>query len=65
MVIKIILGAFVISWVGIIYSMITAPLVDENGNIIKEEDKYNMKAHTFKTPENHATDFYYFDNGFD
>ena len=24
-----------------------------------------MKAHTFKTPENHATDFYYFDNGFD
>jgi len=39
MVIKIILGAFVISWVGIIYSMITATLVDENGNIIKEEDK--------------------------
>ena len=44
MVIKIILGAFVISWVGIIYSMITAPLVDENGNIIKEEDKQKKFA---------------------
>lgn len=39
MAIKIILGAFIISWVGIIYSIMTAPLVDENGNIIKKENK--------------------------
>jgi hypothetical protein len=39
MILKIILGAFTIAWIGIIYSIITAPLVDEYGNIIKENKK--------------------------
>jgi low affinity Fe/Cu permease len=38
MIIKIIIAAFVIAWIGIIYSIITAPLVDEYGNIIKEKE---------------------------
>ena len=42
MILKIILGAFTIAWIGIIYSIITAPLVDEYGNIIKENKKQNM-----------------------
>jgi low affinity Fe/Cu permease len=39
MILKIIISAFVIAWIGIIYSIITAPLVDEYGNIIKEHKK--------------------------
>ena len=42
MILKIIISAFVIVWIGIIYSIITAPLVDEYGNIIKEHKKQNM-----------------------
>ena len=42
MILKIIISAFVIAWIGIIYSIITAPLVDEYGNIIKEHKKQNM-----------------------
>tara|TARA_R110000803_G_scaffold48837_13_gene101642 strand:+ start:2174 stop:2302 length:129 start_codon:yes stop_codon:yes gene_type:complete len=30
---------FVVAWVGIIYEIVNAPLVDEYGNIIKEKNK--------------------------
>lgn len=30
---------FVVIWVGIIYEIVNAPLVDENYNIIKEKKK--------------------------
>tara|TARA_B100000767_G_C19379358_1_gene375245 strand:- start:4 stop:126 length:123 start_codon:yes stop_codon:yes gene_type:complete len=38
-VLKIVIGIFVAAWVFIIYDIVNAPVVDENGNIIKEEDK--------------------------
>ena len=44
MILKIIIGAFVIAWAGIIYSIITAPLVDEYGNIIKKKNFLVDKA---------------------
>jgi len=36
MVIKVIIGSFLISWVFIIYEIITAPTCDEYGNIINK-----------------------------
>jgi|TARA_B110000977_G_scaffold167279_1_gene215742 hypothetical protein len=39
MILKIIIGAFAIAWIGIIYEIVNAPLVDEYGNIIKKKNK--------------------------
>jgi hypothetical protein len=35
MVIKIILGAFVVSWIWIAYEILTCPILDEDGNEIE------------------------------
>lgn len=42
-VVKVILGTLLISWVFIIYEMITAPLCDEYGNIINKDKKQKQK----------------------
>jgi|TARA_B110000908_G_scaffold153111_1_gene189344 hypothetical protein len=34
---------FVVVWVGIIYDIVNAPLVDENENIIKEDVQIKKK----------------------
>lgn len=34
---------FVVVWVGIIYDIVNAPLVDENYNIIEEDEKIKKK----------------------
>mgnify|MGYP001038408146 CR=1 FL=1 len=34
---------FVVLWVGIIYDVVNAPLVDENYNIIEEDEKIKKK----------------------
>jgi|TARA_B110000459_G_C16415066_1_gene404831 hypothetical protein len=34
---------FAIAWVGIIYEIVNAPLVDDNYNIIKENKDDNIK----------------------
>ena len=39
----IILIIFAIAWVGIIYEIVNAPLVDDNYNIIKENKDDNIK----------------------
>jgi hypothetical protein len=39
MLIKIILGSLLISWIFIIYEIITAPVCDEYGNIINKNKK--------------------------
>ena len=43
MVIKVIIGSFLISWVFIIYEIITAPICDEYGNIINKTKKQKQK----------------------
>lgn len=43
MVGPIILLIFAIAWVGIIYEIVNAPLVDDNYNIIKENKDGNIK----------------------
>lgn len=42
-VVKVILGTLLISWVFIIYEIITAPVCDEYGNIINEDKKQKQK----------------------
>jgi hypothetical protein len=42
-VVKVILGTLLISWVFIIYEIITAPLCDEYGNIINKDKKQKQK----------------------
>lgn len=42
MLIKIIIGVFLISWVYIIYELINAPLYDDDGNIIKDNKIKNQ-----------------------
>jgi len=43
MLIKIILDSLLISWIFIIYEIITAPLCDEYGNIINKDKKQKQK----------------------
>lgn len=43
MSIKIIIGLFLISWVFIIYEIMTAPVCDEYGNIINKDKKQKQK----------------------
>jgi|TARA_Y100000389_G_scaffold142560_1_gene140602 hypothetical protein len=43
MLIKIIIGSFLISWIFIIYEIITAPLCDEYGNIINKDKTKKQK----------------------
>tara|TARA_Y100000385_G_scaffold257925_1_gene285522 strand:+ start:167 stop:307 length:141 start_codon:yes stop_codon:yes gene_type:complete len=42
-VVKVILGTLLISWVFIIYEIITAPVCDEYGNIINKDKKQKQK----------------------
>jgi len=42
-VVKVILGTLLISWVFIIYEIITAPLCDEYGNIINKNKNKTKK----------------------
>jgi|TARA_B110000977_G_scaffold30966_1_gene40901 hypothetical protein len=42
-VVKVILGTLLISWVFIIYEIITAPLCDEYGNIINKSKTKKQK----------------------
>ncbi len=46
MLIKIIIGSFLISWIFIIYEIITAPLCDEYGNIINKDKTKNKNEKT-------------------